>query len=331
MKSKYIVLFLVLVLILSGCGKGNQQANQKNELEEITFVLDWTPNTNHTGIYVALEKGYYEEAGLKVNVVQPAEGSAESLVGTEYAQFGVSFQDYLAHAISGNSKMPVVAIAAILQHNHSGILSRAGEGIDRPLGLEGKKYATWDLPVEHKILETVMKEDGGDFGNVEKIPSTVLDEITALDSKEIDAVWVYYGWAGIAAEVRNFETDYFEFKDIDPTFDYYSPILITNEKLIKENPDLVQAFVDATKKGYEFAIQNPEEAAEILLSADDALSEDLVKASQEWMRDKYKDEGVEWGYIDPERWGAFYRWLNEEKLLEGELSPEAGFTNEFIK
>lgn len=85
------------------------------------------------------------------------------------------------------------------------------------------------------------------------------------------------------------------------------------------------------KKGYEFAIENPEEGAEILLKADDALGEDLVKASQKWMTDKYKDEGVEWGYIDPERWGRFYKWLNDENLLEGEISPEAGFTNQFIK
>ncbi|NLD16135.1 MAG: ABC transporter substrate-binding protein [Tissierellia bacterium] len=331
MKNKLIILLLVFTIILSGCGSKGKTEEKPGELKDITFVLDWTPNTNHTGIYVAIEKGYYEEAGLKVNVVQPAEGSAESLVGTDYAQFGISFQDYLAHAISGNSKMPVVAIAAILQHNHSGILSRKGDGIDRPLGLEGKTYATWDLPVEHKILETVMAEDGGDFEKVVKIPSTVLDEITALDSKEIDAVWVYYGWAGIAAEVRDFETDYFEFRDIDSTFDYYSPILITNEKLVEEDPELVQAFVDATKKGYEFAIENPEESGKILLSADDALGEELVKASQEWMTDKYTDEGVAWGYIDPERWGRFYKWLNDEELLEGDISPEAGFTNEFIK
>lgn len=332
MKNKLIAFLLVLTILFSACGSNGEKVTEETgELKDVTLVLDWTPNTNHTGIYVALEKGYYKDEGINLEIVQPSEGGAESLVGTGYAEFGISFQDYLVHALVGNAKMPLVSIAAILQHNHSGIMSRAGEGIDRPLGMEGKKYATWDLPVEQKIIDVVMEKDGGDFENVEKIPSTVLDEVTALNSKEVDAIWVYYGWAGIAAEVRDFDTDYFEFRDIDPTFDYYSPIIITNEDLIEKDPELVQAFMNATKKGYEFAIENPEESAEILLSADNALSKDLVKASQEWMKDKYKDEGVEWGYVDPERWGRFFQWLNEEELLEEEVSPEAGFTNEFVK
>lgn len=330
MKNKYLLLIMALVLLLSACGnKGIVEENQG--LEEIIFVLDWTPNTNHTGIYVAKEKGYYEEVGLDINIVQPAEGSAESLVGTDFGQFGVSFQDYHAHAISGNSKMPVVAIAAILQHNHSGIMSRVGEGMDRPVGLEGKKYATWDLPVEHGIMERVMEDDGGDFSKVEKIPSTILDEIIALESGKIDAVWVYYGWGGIAAQVKGLNIDYFEFKDIDPIFDYYSPIIITNEKLIEERPEVVQAFLDATRRGYEFAMENPEEAAEILLAADSSLDSELVMASQKWIADKYTDVGVPWGYIDSERWARFYQWLDDENLLEDDILPDAGFTNEFIK
>ena len=171
---------------------------QVQELEPITFVLDWTPNTNHTGVYVAMDQGYFEEAGFDVQVVQPPEDGAEVLVASGNAQFGVSFQDYIAPALVGENPLPITAVAAIIQHNTSGIISRKGEGMDTPKGLEGHKYATWDLDVEKATIRQVMEKDGGDFSKVELIPSTVTDEVSALESKAVDAIWIYYGWAGVA-------------------------------------------------------------------------------------------------------------------------------------
>ena len=137
--KKFVMFLLCITLILGLTACGGQQE------QTVTVVLDWTPNTNHTGIYVALANGYFEEAGLDVQVVQPPEDGAVTLVASGKAQFGVSFQDSLAPAFAGDSPMPVTAVAAIIQHNTSGIVSRAGEGMDTPRGLEGKKYATWDL------------------------------------------------------------------------------------------------------------------------------------------------------------------------------------------
>ena len=138
--KKYIAIFLALALLLSLSACGSSSAGKTEET--ITVVLDWTPNTNHTGIYVALANGYFKEAGLNVEVVQPPEDGAVTLVASGKAQFGVSFQDSLAPAFVGESPMPVTAVAAVIQHNTSGIVSRAGEGMDTPKGLEGKKYAT---------------------------------------------------------------------------------------------------------------------------------------------------------------------------------------------
>ncbi|MDD3796725.1 MAG: ABC transporter substrate-binding protein, partial [Lachnospiraceae bacterium] len=137
------------------------------DLTDITFVLDWTPNTNHTGLYVAEAKGYFADAGLNVEIVQPPEDGAEVLVAAGKAQFGVSFQDSMAPAIVGDAALPITAVAALIQHNTSGIISRAGEGMDRPKGLEGKKYATWDMEVEKAMMKNVVEADGGDFSKVE--------------------------------------------------------------------------------------------------------------------------------------------------------------------
>ena len=301
-------------------------------MEKLRIVLDWFPNTNHTGIYVALANGYFEEAGLDVQVVQPPEDGAVALVASGKAQFGVSFQDSLAPAFVGDSPMPVTAVAAVIQHNTSGIVSRAGEGMDTPRGLEGKKYATWDLDVEKATIRDVMAADGGDFDKVELIPSTVTDEVSALRSGSVDAIWIFYGWAGVACEVAGLPTDYFEFADIDPVFDYYTPVIIGGNAWLEENPEAAKAFLAALSKGYTYAVENPKEAAEILMEAAPELKSnaDLVYASQEYLAAEYIADAARWGELDADRWAAFFGWLNENGLLETEIDPYYGFTNEYL-
>ena len=325
--KKRIAMLLALALVLSLTACGGEQAADK-----ITIVLDWTPNTNHTGIYAALANGYFEEAGLDVQVVQPPEDGAVALVASGRAQFGVSFQDYLAPAYVGEDKMPVTAVAAVIQHNTSGIVSRAGEGMDRPAGLEGKKYATWDLDVEKATIRDVMTADGGDFDKVELIPSTVTDEVSALQSGSVDAIWIFYGWAGVACEVAGLDIDYFDFADIDPVFDYYSPVIIGNDAWLAENPEAAKAFVAALSKGYTYCVEHPKEAADILMEAAPELKSnpELVYASQEYLADEYIADASRWGEFDPDRWAAFFSWLNENELMEGQLDPSFGFTNEYL-
>ncbi len=320
---------LVLILSVTGCGVNNKDNNKEN-LTKITFVLDWTPNTNHTGLYVAKEKGYFTEAGLEVEIVQPPEGGAEVLVASGKAQFGVSFQDSLAPALVGENALPVKAVAALVQHNTSGIISRKGEGMDRPKGMEGKKYATWEGPIELETIKMVVEADGGDYSKVELVPSTVTDEVSALKTKSVDAIWIFYGWAGVKTELAGMETDYFAFADLDPVFDYYTPILISNNVFLEEKPETAKAFLAALAKGYEDAIADPEGAADILCKAAPELDKELVLASQKYMSEQYKAEVTRWGYIDPARWNAFYGWVNEKGLSDPKLPENIGFTNDYL-
>nr|WP_300326706.1 ABC transporter substrate-binding protein [uncultured Anaerostipes sp.] len=333
MKKRLWSVFLVMmmVFVITGCGSDKKKSSGDEDLTKITFVLDWTPNTNHTGLYVAKEKGYFKDAGLDVDIVQPPEDGAEVLVGSGKAQFGISFQDSMASALVGDDALPIEAVAAVLQHNTSGIISRKGEGMDRPKGMEGKKYATWDAPIEKATLKQVVEADGGDFDKVKMIPSTVTDEVSALKSKSVDAIWIFYGWAGIAAENAGLKTDYFAFKDIDEVFDYYTPVIIGNSSWMKENPETAKKFLSAAKKGYEDAIKDPEGAAKILCDAAPELDKELVENSQKYMKDQYKAEVDQWGYIDPKRWNAFYDWLNDHDLVESKIPENTGFTNDYLE
>ena len=331
MKKKIIAILMAgcMTCSLAACGSDEGEKGKEGK-EKITFVLDWTPNTNHTGLYVAQEKDYFEDEGLDVEIVQPPEDGADALVASGKAQFGISFQDTMAPGVTGEDMLPTTAVAAVVQHNTSGIISRKGEGMDRPKGLEGKKYATWDAPIEKAMMQNVVEADGGDFSKVELVPSTVTDEVSALESKSVDAIWVFYAWAGIATEVAGLETDYFAFRDVNPSFDYYTPVIIGNNEFLKNEPETAKRFLSAVKKGYEDAIENPKAAAEVLCEALPELDKDLVLASQEYLKDQYVADAKKWGYIDPDRWNRFYNWLNENGLTETEISENTGFSNDYL-
>ena len=210
------------------------------------ICLDWTPNTNHTGLYVALEKGFYEEAGLNVTIVQPPEGGATLMCASGQAQFAVDAQDTMAAALDREDPLGITAVAAILQHNTSGILSRKGDGITSPKGLAGKTYSTWDSPIELAIIKYCMEKENADYNSLTLIPNNITNEPAALDAGQTDAVWVFYGWSGINAKLSDVECDYFAFKDIAEELDYYTPVIIANDKYLKEHKDEAKAFIEAT-------------------------------------------------------------------------------------
>ncbi len=330
--SLAILMAAAAAAILTACGGTGKQAANTNssDLKKVTFVLDWTPNTNHTGLYVAEEKGYFKAEGLEVEIVQPPEDGAAVLVASGKAQFGMSFQDSMAPALAGENALPITAVAAVIQHNTSGIISRKGEGMASPKGMEGKKYATWDIPVEKAMVKDVVEADGGDFSKVQLIPSTVTDEVSALKSNSVDAIWIFYAWAGVKMEVEGLDTDYYAFADLNPAFDYYTPVIIAGNDVLKQDPETARAFLRAVSKGYEEAEKDPEAAARILLKAAPELDEKLVMESQKYLADKYQADAKAWGYIDPERWNRFYDWLNENGLSSPEIPENAGFSNDYL-
>ena len=327
--GKFAAVFLTGV-----CAAMSAQSVSAQDLTQITFCLDWTPNTNHTGVYAAQALGYYEEAGLDVSIVQPPENGAILMCAAGQAEFAVDAQDTMAAALDQDEPLGITAVAAILQHNTSGILSRAGDGIDSPKGLEGKVYSTWESPIELAMIEYVMEQEGGDFSSLKLIPNDITDEPAALMANQTDSVWIFYGWSGINAEVEGVDCDYWSFRDISPELDYYTPVIVANDSFLEESPDVAKAFLAATARGYEYAIEHPKEAADLLIEGDTTGSlkgsEDLVYASQEWLASRYIDDGDQWGVFDEDRWNAFYGWLSEHDLTENDLSGK-GFSNDYLQ
>ena len=322
-KRMFLYAVVIAAMIFAGCG------NRKKSAEHIRVVLDWTPNTNHTGLYVALEKGWFAEEGLTVEITQPPEEGALILVGSGIAQFGIDTQEVVGPGIAKErDAVPATTVAAIISHNTTGILSLAKHNIKRPRDLEGKRYEYWETPMVTALIKEIVENDGGRFEKVIMVPNYSTDPITALQT-DMDAIWIYYAWEGLEAEVLGLETNYIDLRELGPQFDFYTMIITANTDWLNKNPETARKFMRAVSRGYNFAIENPVSAGEILLKHAPELDRELVMRSQKYLATRYRQDAPRWGEIDPERWGSFYRWMYEHNLLEKDIGS-GGFTNEFL-
>jgi ABC-type nitrate/sulfonate/bicarbonate transport system substrate-binding protein len=330
LKMKKWFVLLLSVFLIAGCSSKKETNTSKGntkQLKKISVVLDWTPNTNHTGLYVAKEKGYFKDQGLDVDIIMPGQAGADQLVASGKANFGVGYQEAITQArIQG---VPLVSIAAVIQHNTSGFASPAAKNIKSPKDFVGKTYGGWGSPVEKSVIDSLMKKENADVNKVTIINTGDTDFFTAI-KKNVDFAWIYYGWTGVEAELRNEKINMIYLTDYSDKLDYYTPVLETNEKMIAKDPGTVKAFLKAVTKGYQYAIKNPDQAADILIKAAPDLDPKLVKASQKWLSPKYQDDAKQWGIQKKMVWENYASWMYDHKLLDKKLDANKAFTNEFL-
>ena len=332
--KRFILILASTVLtasLLSGCaGQDKKEDNKEaSDLKKVKVVLDWTPNTNHTGLYVALEEGYYKEEGLDVEIIQPAESTAPVLVATNKADFAITYQEEVTYAKTSEDPLPIKAIATVIQHNTSGFASPKDKNIVSPKDFEGKSYGGWGSPSEEAILKAVMEKEGADYSKL-KLVNMGNDDFFTATKKHIDMAWIFEGWTGIEAKLKGEEINYIPVKDLDPALDYYTPVIVSSEDNIKNNPEMVKKFLNATSKGYNYSIENPEESAKILLKHAPELDENIVIESQKFLADKYTDDASRWGEMKDSIWNNYTKFLLDNKLIEKDMKASEAYTNEFL-
>lgn len=327
MKKWLVVVLGLTMLLVVGCQQESEKSVEADELTKIQFVLDWTPNTNHTGLYVARDKGYFKEQGLEVEILQPGEAGADQLVASGKAQFGISAQEALTHArLQG---VPLVSLAAVIQHNTSGFAAPKQVGLRSPKDFEGKTYGGWGAPIEVALLETLMEQNGGEPEKVNIVNAGNMDFFN-MQAQGVDFSWIYYGWTGVEAELRGQDIDMLYLTDYAKELDYYTPIIVTNERYIEENEETVRKFIAAVAKGYQYAIKEPKEAAKVLSEAVPELDSELVEASAIWLAERYQADAPRWGEQSLDVWTNFANWMEEQALITEPFDAEKAFTNEFL-
>jgi ABC-type nitrate/sulfonate/bicarbonate transport system substrate-binding protein len=289
--------------------------------------LDWVPNTNHSGFYVALEKGWYAEEGIALEIQIPSDPAAAlKQVAFGNTEFGVSFQEEVT--IARSNGIPVVSVAAIIQHNTSAFASLAETGIQRAKDVDRKRYASYGLPIERPILGQLMACDGGDIDTVEFI-DVGFEAFPALIGKRVDLAWIFIAWDGVQAEIMGVELNTLPlYGSCVP--DYYTPVIIAGETTIESKPDLIRRFMAATARGYRHAIAEPQESAEILLRASPETNPELVRRSQAWLSPRYQNDAEHWGEQKPEVWQEFADFMFDHGLIATAVDPNEAFTNDFL-
>lgn len=327
-KILYILLITIIIVGISACTSPSIQEPQPEALKKVTMVLDWTPNTNHTGLYVAKEKGFFTEQGLDVEIIQPSEGTSDTIVASGKAQFGISYQENITYARAAD--VPLVSIGAVIQHNTSGFASLKDKNILTPKDFEGKVYGGWGSEMEEATIKYLMEQVGADYSKVTIMTTGDADFFQASATGQIDFAWIFEGWAGIEAKQKGMDLNYIDLGKEAPVFDYYTPIIITNETILKEDKTLVEAFMKGVIKGYEYAMKNPEDAADILIKEAPEINQELVKESQKFLSDRYQADATTWGLQKEEVWQRYADWMFKNGFIEKNIDVTNAYTNEFV-
>lgn len=336
-KTSILLLSLASLVGTAGLSACSSSGNSGG-LEKTSVVLDWTPNTNHTGIYVAEKLGYYKKAGLKVEIKGYPQSGVEAVLGNKGADFGISGLGLVAkaNAAGGHLKM----VYNLQQKSSNVAVYRSDSNIKSPKDLDEKTLAAWGATDTGLQLRQMIINDGGkgDFKKV--VVGTGAYE--AVARKRADFAQGLSTWQSLEYELRGTPFKQFYPQDYGVLTSPCTFGIATNADLIKENPQLVKKFIQATMKGYDYAVKHPDEAAKILIemAPEAKLNPQLVQRSQEMLsKDFWPDQRGRTGMADLKKWQQYLDYLAKTKqlqdpdgkLLTTPLKAPTQVTNEFIK
>ncbi len=342
MKMKWMIGLLSLVVIAAiACGSnGGSAADSQNaatsipataapELTKVSFTLDWFPNSNHAGIYEAIERGFFEDEGLDVNVYVPADPSVVlATIGAGQDDFGVSYQSVLLQARSEG--VPVKSVVGIVQHPLNSVMALESSGITRPGDLAGKKVGFPGFQTDVDLLTVMLAEDGLTTDDVEMV-NVGYDLTTSLASGVVDAiVGAYWTHESILLEQEGLPVNVLRMEEWGVP-DFYELVIAASDDTVANRPEIVEAFVTAIQRGYEAAIADPQGSITNLIKHNpDSVIEDLEREGIEKVKAMWIDGDLAFGWQQESRWVAFTNWLRDQGLVNADLNGADAFTNEFV-
>lgn len=314
---------------LAGASALPRRQVSAQERTKVTLALDWYPNANHAGIYMARERGFFEAAGLDVEIFTPADPTTVlQTVGAGRDTFGITYHFDVLQARS--QEVPVVSVVALVQHPLNSLMVLESSDIMSPADLAGKTVAIAGVPSDEAYLNTILRHNGVSMEDVEVV-NVGFDLMPAVMSGRADAaIGVYWTHETILAEREGTPVRYFRIEE-QGVPDYYELVLVAGEDTIADQQDVVTGFLGALRQGYHDAVEDLDTALELLLAESPDLVEEVEREGLDLLAPMWTDDGtVPFGTQTPERWEAYATWAVEQGLLPEGTDWEAAFRDDLF-
>lgn len=293
------------------------------EQVKVAVALDWYPNANHAGLFLAKERGWFTEEGIDLDLYTPADPTTVlQTVGAGKDTFGISYQtDVLLARAQG---IPVVSVAAISQVPLQGIMVLESSGITRPADLKGKTIGYPGIPSQEAFLATMLANDNLTMSDVDLV-NVGFDLTPAVVSGKADgALGAFWTHETIVAERAGYPVTMLRVEEFGVP-SYYELVLVASEKTADDDPDLIARFLRAAARGYAAAAEDPAAALDALAKASPDLDRDVETAGLELVIPTWTDGGVPFGTQTAERWTAYAEWMAEQGLIPADLDATMAF------
>jgi ABC-type nitrate/sulfonate/bicarbonate transport system substrate-binding protein len=293
-------------------------------MRDLKLALDWTPNANHIGFFVAKEKGFYKEKNIFLWLIDPESDNYKTTpakkVELGLADFALCPTESLISYQTKDISFPLIGISSIFKEDLSAISVLNSSGIESPKDLDNKTYASYQARYEDGIVKAMIQNDGGEGALKISYPDK-LGIWNRLVDGYADATWIFLNWEALQAQSEGIELKNFKLADYDIPYSY-SPVIAGDRQKLEQNRDAINDFLEATKQGYFYAKSNPKEAAGILCKhvPDHDKNIDLQKAIQ--LSCEVLGDESNWGKIDVEKVESFLKWLKDKGLELSNITSE---------
>ena len=330
-RKSWVLVLVVAAAMLLTAACGGQENGAEQEIVKVRLAMDWYPNANHAGLFVAQEKGYFADENLEVDFYTPVDPSTvNQTVAAGADDFGINYQpDLLMARAQGVS---VVSVAALVQHPLNSVQTLQSSGITRPSELVGKKIGYPGIPLNEPLLDTMLKADGVEGGLEEvELINVGFNLAEVLISGTVDAcIGCYFSHESFLMENQGYPVNIMRMEEWGVP-DYYELVLVTSEKMLKEKPEVVQRLVRALMKGYADAAADPDAAVDTLLAATKGEVDEAIERPGIQVIAPLWTEGGRVGWQTLEKWSTFGDWMYANGLIKDPIDTSAAFTNEFVE